>query len=532
MKKFILFIAIFIHCLVAYSYDFEVDGIHYTITSFEDKTVAVDDSDSILSGIIEIPSSVIYSNKSFTVKSINNWKSKNVSQLLLPNTITSIAQYAFCSSSIENLFIPDNVTEIGKCAFKNCKELYSIRISKNVHFLNEYLFQGCSKLSQIEWQPENVTYGKIYGGVFFDCTSLKSFRVPNKISISGDVEGTTTNDRQTVFKNCTSLDSLIIEDGTDVCIGNWRDQHSYNEHYGEFYGCKIKYLYLGRNLAFDNRYYGFKNPVLTDVEEVIVGDSVQTTQYLNFSTILSYIPKLKRLTLGKSLTKFAGIVSDSIEYIKIRTVTPPETNSFWNYIYLHTILYVPKGTKSIYEAAPIWQNFFNIEEYYIDDEEIISNKCAKPTISYNDGIISFYSETEGATFHSSITDTDINSYHENEIQLNVTYNISVYATKLGYEVSDVATATLCWIDVEPQSEGLSNGITQIKANPILIESDNGSITIKGANDDTDIFIYGLNGQLVGSTKSQNGDANIRTNLQSGSIVIVKIGSKSVKTIIK
>ena len=47
------------------AFDFEVNGICYTVTSFEEFTVAVDGFNESLSGIIEIPSSITYSNKNF-----------------------------------------------------------------------------------------------------------------------------------------------------------------------------------------------------------------------------------------------------------------------------------------------------------------------------------------------------------------------------------------------------------------------------------------------------------------------------------
>ena len=188
-----------------------------------------------------------------------------------------------------------------------------------------------------------------------------------------------------------------------------------------------------------------------------------------------------------------------------------------------------QNTLASYQSADGWKNFWNIEEY--SDGESGTDKCTKPIISYSEGKLSFSCNTDGVTFHSSIVDSDIKSYVSDEIQLNVTYNISVYATKPGYENSDVATATLCWVDMEPQSEGL-DGITQIKAQSILIQSENGCIEVKGLDDNKNVYIYGINGQLIGSTISKNGYANFRTNLQVGTIVIVKIGDKSIKTFIK
>ena len=52
-------------------------------------------------------------------------------------------------------------------------------------------------------------------------------------------------------------------------------------------------------------------------------------------------------------------------------------------------------------------------------------KCEKPTIRYSNGKLLFESTTEGAICQSTITDSDITSYSSNEVQLGVTYHISV-----------------------------------------------------------------------------------------------------------
>ncbi len=166
-------------------------------------------------------------------------------------------------------------------------------------------------------------------------------------------------------------------------------------------------------------------------------------------------------------------------------------------------------------------------------EDIISEgKCATPTISYNNGQLSFSCETENVVFNSSITDADINTYKTAIIQLGATYNISVYATKYGYDDSDVATATLCWIDATPQTEGITNGVAQITARPVLVKADNGFITVEGADDGTNVCIYTTDGKQVGSAISHNNAATIATNMRPGSIAIVKVGEKSVKVVLK
>ena len=178
------------------------------------------------------------------------------------------------------------------------------------------------------------------------------------------------------------------------------------------------------------------------------------------------------------------------------------------------------------------QLFLFIEEGTGGGDTPTTQKCEKPTISYENGKLTFTSETEGAVCQYSITDTDIKAGSGNEVQLGVTYNISVYATKSGYDNSDVATATLCWIDASPKTEGITNGVAQIAARPVLVKTDNGFITVEGVEDRTNVSVYTTDGKQVGSAISQNNIATIATSIQPGSIAIVKVGDKAVKVVIK
>ena len=164
----------------------------------------------------------------------------------------------------------------------------------------------------------------------------------------------------------------------------------------------------------------------------------------------------------------------------------------------------------------------------------ILGTCATPTISYANGKLTFNCETEGAICHSTITDTDVKSYSGNEVDLTVTYYISVYATKEDYYDSEVATGTLCWIDQQPSTEGIVNedAVTEVKALPVLIQSNRGTITVQGANEGTEIMVFSVNGMKLGSAIATQGLATISTSLQPGSTAIVKIGEKAIKVLIK
>lgn len=195
-------------------------------------------------------------------------------------------------------------------------------------------------------------------------------------------------------------------------------------------------------------------------------------------------------------------------------------------------LYVPKGTIDKYKTTFGWEDFLFIEEGTGPNDNPSTMKCEMPTISYLSGKLSFNSATDGVTYHFDITDSDIKSGSAQELDLSVTYNIRVYATKEGYENSETAKATLCWIDVEPQTDGIDNGIAQVRANAVMIRANGSQLIVEGADDNTVIAVFTLDGVQVDSAISKNGIAQLNTNTIRDSAVIVKIGHKSVKVIIK
>ena len=114
------------------------------------------------------------------------------------------------------------------------------------------------------------------------------------------------------------------------------------------------------------------------------------------------------------------------------------------------------------------------------------------------------------------------------ISLTATYNVSVYATKTGYEDSDVSSIILCWID---QAPSISTGTVQVPALPVLIKGEDGWLTVEGADDGTQVIVYTIDGMQIGSAISQNGTAIVGTNRRAGSVAIVKIGNKNVKVVL-
>lgn len=160
--------------------------------------------------------------------------------------------------------------------------------------------------------------------------------------------------------------------------------------------------------------------------------------------------------------------------------------------------------------------------------------CATPTIAFVDGKLKFSCETEYVEYVSEIKDTDVRKFYDSEVSLSATYEISVYATKTGWEDSDMATATLIWGSATFAEA--TNEATFVKTPtrevPTLVTCHRGTIKVQSEVEGLPIAVYSTDGQLHGSSIVSNGQTTVSTNLQAGSIAIVKIGDKAVKVVVR
>lgn len=248
---------------------------------------------------------------------------------------------------------------------------------------------------------------------------------------------------------------------------------------------------------------------------------------------------LTSVTIPKSVKAINEGTFSNCTYLKdiyyyLEYVPTTSASAFQGVTISSVILHVPANTINDYKKIAPWSEFGNIVALSSGDEIPTVKKCATPTISYIKGKLSFKCSTNGASCVSTITDADIKTHNGNEIDLTITYNISVYAKATGYEDSDIATATLCWIDSNPKTDGIANSVAKVEARPMLIQNNNGVLTItsEGNTEVTPIKVYNTAGQMVGSSSMNSGTATIDTSMDSGEIAIVQIGENSVKMVLK
>ena len=119
------------------------------------------------------------------------YKSTNVENLILPNTLITIGEEMFYQSDLRSVVIPTNVTTVGYSAFKRCSSLTTVTFEKE------------SQLKTIG--------GDYYYGAFSDCTALTSIEIPASVETIGN----------TAFSDCSSLATVTFEKGSRLkTIGN------------------------------------------------------------------------------------------------------------------------------------------------------------------------------------------------------------------------------------------------------------------------------------------------------------------------
>ena len=75
---------------------------------------------------------------------------------------------------------------------------------------------------------------------------------------------------------------------------------------------------------------------------------------------------------------------------------------------------------------------------------------------------------------------------------------------------------------------IETGVISVPAAPVLVQGNGGVLSVSGVAKGTDVVVYTISGTEVTRSTATNGTATISTGLQSGTIVVVKFGNKSVK----
>jgi len=233
--------------------------------------------------------------------------------ITIPNSVTSIGSFAFdFCSGLTSITIPNSVSLIGNSAFGGCSGLTSLSIGNSVTAIGNSAFGSCTSLTNLTIGNSVITIG---WWAFYGCSSLRSIIIPNSVTTIG----------MWAFDSCSKLTSIMIGDS-------------------------VKFI---EDYAFEN---------CTSLTNLTIGNSVTLIAYHAFLGCSS----LTSLSIPNSVTSienqaFYGCTGLSSIYSYATTPVVLSTGVFTSVNVYTCTLYVPAGSKSAYQEAPIWGDFNIVE---------------------------------------------------------------------------------------------------------------------------------------------------------------------------
>lgn len=291
-----------------------------------------------------------------------------LTDISISGSVTDIGSYAFSGcSALKTINIPYSVKDIGRAAFERCTSLTAIMIPNSITNIEVELFRGCSGLTSVTIEDGIKSIGSL---AFYLCDNLKSLSIPNSI----------TDISNSAFSGCESLSSIVVDSGNakydsrDNC--NAIIETSTNKL---IIGCKntiipnsiknigvnafnqcigLKSLSIPNSVECIDRYafMGCINLVKITIPNSV--KSIEERAFESCSSLGSIIIPANITTLGfcvfQNCTSLARVESKIKKPFEIDRV-------FLNLPY-NSELYVPYGTKALYESTKGWNVFGEIIE--------------------------------------------------------------------------------------------------------------------------------------------------------------------------
>ena len=283
-----------------------------------------------------------------TVTTINNYAFNNctgLNSLSLPTSLTTIGAQAFynCINLNGDIIIPALVNTIGNSAFSFCTNINSVAIPASVTSIGIYAFYNCA--GSINVDNSNPNYSS-QEGILFNKLKTTLIQSPSSIRTSYIIPSTVTNIGPSAFSRCSMLRGITIPSSVTKISSN------------AFWGC---------------------SSLLT----IRVPASVITIGSYAFS----------------GCTGLGSFYSDANSPINLSL----STQVFYNVSNNGCKLYVPIGSKSLYQAANQWGDFTNIVEFTTAVPEVnIENIKLYPNPVIDNLIVS------GFVGNASVAISDIN----------------------------------------------------------------------------------------------------------------------------
>lgn len=319
-----------------------------------------------------------------------------VTDLVIPESVTEIKDYAFSGCSVTQVTIGNSVTSIGDYAFCKCSGLSSVTIGNSVESIGGYAFSDCSGLTSIII-PNSVT--SIGEAAFELCTSLSSITIPNSVTSIGDnafckcsgltfitIPNSVTSIGDYAFEDCTGLTFVTIPNSVKS-IGDCA-----------FLRCTSLFSITIPNSVTSIGGSAFND--CTSLSYVTIGNSVKSIGYRAFYDCTS----LSSITIPNSVTSigsyaFAGC-SGLTELLIPGSVTSIENGFVYGCDSLAKLFMFPET--DFRDCLDGWQGDLYVQELTMEQQDIFDNPTDS-IYSLADYYIETRSELTNGTFKVSLT---------------------------------------------------------------------------------------------------------------------------------
>ena len=440
---------------------------------------------------------------------------EEITNLVIPENITSVENYTFFGcSGLKTVSIHNNVNSIGIDAFGGCSNLISIVIPNSVSTIGNSAFYKCNSLGSIVIGNEVTSIGY---EAFANCSAVKdvyslaelvpkalenSFSNSNVESAtlhvpSASIEAYKSIEPWSGFKEVVAIGESTPEYPKFIYeIGNesgWMTPHAL---------CKIDdrnayrgYYYLDGEFKFKPQedLNDWNGDWEYDGEAIGATGKITPNGHANCPSVepgfyqilvdldeMTYIvSRIETIGICGSFTGWSADVDMTYDvknnvWLADRVVFDQDDNDFkfranhawdlnWggaddNLVFYGTELHLAAGS---YDFALSLSYEGNNKVSIIPS----SQKCATPTIIYENGKVRFACETLGVSFKYKIEIEDATENEGDEVSLTGIYKVTVYATKAGCKDSDVATKE---INISGTGSGDLNGDGVINAADVVI----------------------------------------------------------------
>jgi len=279
--------------------------------------------------------------------------------------IAALPRQAFYkSTNVENLILPNTLITIGEKMFYQSK-LKSVVISASVETIEAAAFNGCSSLATVTFEKGShlKTIGSRYDyGAFSGCSTLTSIEIPASVET---IEAS-------AFKGCSSLATVTFEQGSNLkTIGGGYSSESYYEaFYGAFSGCRaLTSIEIPASVETieASAFKGCSSLATVTFEQgsnlKTIGGGYSSESYYGAFCQLENLMTFDAAacTQLQSIGDYTFYNCSELRLFKIGTETPPTYGTYaLSGINPYSVLKVPSGCADAYKAAYGWHNFASI----------------------------------------------------------------------------------------------------------------------------------------------------------------------------